>query len=1029
MTNNQLFSWPFIFSILVTLCTFLVSGDQCLGSQQSLLLQLKNSLDFGSFSSEKLVNWNESSDCCSWERVTCEEGRVTRLNLSGEAISGGLDNSSTLFNLQHLKSLDLSDNAFNSTIPSRIGNLTNLRHLNLAEAGFVGQIPTEISHLRSLVTLDLSNSRLEIPNLSVLVQNLSKLQEIHLDGVNISAHGNRWCQALSSSLPNLRVLSLSDGYVPGPLDESLVELQSLSVIDLEGTNLSSPVPESFAKFSNLTVLNLRNCELHGTFPSGIFQVPTLQILDISSNEFLEGTVPEFQINNSLQELHLSSTKFSGKLPASLGNLWNLSTLDLSKCQFNGILPTSMSNLTEVAHIDLSFNNFSGLVPSFSLSMKLVQIDLSHNYLTAEIPLDLFVLPCLETIQLSNNQFSGLIPEFKTTSSSLLDTLDLSHNKLEGLLPTSICKLGNLTSLYLSYNKFNGTKQQNMFRGCSNLDTLDLSYNNLNSFPDLKNMSWLRDLSFSNNQISGQIPKWIWKVGDGKLANLNLSCNYLVGMQEPFVFPENLATLDLHFNKLQGNIPVLPKYLKVVDLSSNKLTSFPYDNFDNDTEITFFSLSNNSLTGVIPERICAPGNILILDLSHNNLSGKIPTCLIETSGSRHMLNLRKNNLEGPIPDVFPSGCTLTALDLNGNFIEGKIPKSLANCSALEFLDLGHNELVGKFPCLLKNISDLLILILRSNKLYGSIECPNADGSWPMLHIFDAADNNFSGELPRRWLTNLQGMAVKNGDSHVEVLRSGGLMRMVMNPKSHARNVYPRNLYSRNAFSRERERSFSRDYPHVTYEYTATVTIKGLEQELPKILDIFTCIDLSINSFHGQIPEELGQLHALYILNLSHNALIGHIPSSIGNLRNLESLDLSWNNLNGTIPTQLQSLNFLQVLNLSFNQLVGMIPTGNQIQTLPEDSFIGNKGLCGFPLKNCSDKVAPNATKNNHSNSGRKIDWNLVSAEIGLLTGFGAVVAPIVFSRRWRIWYYERVDDIISKIFPLAISRKWFMWTDI
>ncbi|GMN59149.1 hypothetical protein TIFTF001_028242 [Ficus carica] len=192
--------------------------------------------------------------------VICEEGRVTRLDLSEAGIDGRLDNSSSLFNLQHLKSLDLSYNYFNSTIPSRIGDLTNLSYLNLANAGF------------SLVTLDLSSDRmlegtnLVIPNLSVLVQNLSKLQELRLDGSNILAPWNRWCQALSSSLPNLRVLSLSHCYVPGRLGESLVKLQSLSVVDLGGTNLSSPVPQSFAKFSNLTLLNLPGCGLQGTFP-------------------------------------------------------------------------------------------------------------------------------------------------------------------------------------------------------------------------------------------------------------------------------------------------------------------------------------------------------------------------------------------------------------------------------------------------------------------------------------------------------------------------------------------------------------------------------------------------------------------------------------------------------------------------------------------------------------------------------------------------------------------------------------------
>ncbi|GMN59148.1 hypothetical protein TIFTF001_028241 [Ficus carica] len=269
----------------------------------------------------------------------------------------------------------------------------------------------------------------------------------------------------------------------------------------------------------------------------------------------------------------------------------------------------------------------------------------------------------------------------------------------------------------------------------------------------------------------------------------------------------------------------------------------------------------------------------------------------------MLNLANNNFKGTIPDVFPSGCQLKALDLHGNFIEGEIPKSLANCSELEVLDLGHNELI------------------------------------------------------------------------------------------------------------------------------VTVTTKGQEMELPKILTIFTYIDLSRNNFHGLIPAELGQLQALYILNLSCNALTGQIPPSLGNLKNLESLDLSWNNLRGRIPTQLQSLNFLSFLSLSFNQLVGMIPTGNQLQTFSADSHIGNEGLSGFLLtKNCSDKVA-DPKEDNHSNSGRKIDWTLLIAEIGLLTGIAVVVLPLVFSRRWRIRYYKCVDDIIIEIFPLAVSRKWFLWTAI
>jgi Leucine-rich repeat (LRR) protein len=112
----------------------------------------------------------------------------------------------------------------------------------------------------------------------------------------------------------------------------------------------------------------------------------------------------------------------------------------------------------------------------------------------------------------------------------------------------------------------------------------------------------------------------------------------------------------------------------------------------------------------------------------------------------------------------------------------------------------------------------------------------------------------------------------------------------------------------------------------YQDTITVTMKGLELELVKILTIFTTIDFSCNGFDGPIPEEIEELKALYTLNLSHNAFTGQIPSSLGKLSILESLDLSSNELSGKIHVQLANgLIFLLVLNLSFNHLVGQIPS--------------------------------------------------------------------------------------------------------
>jgi Leucine-rich repeat (LRR) protein len=160
------------------------------------LLKLKNNLTFNPAMSTKLARWNQSTDCCSWEGVTCYEGLVIGLDLTNESISGVLDDSSSPFGLQHLQSLSLASNSITySYIPSEFDKLANLCYLNLSNAGFEGKVPVAISHLTRLVTLDLSDTyfsmlKLKNPNLNMLIHNLSWLIELHLDGVRISAQGN-----------------------------------------------------------------------------------------------------------------------------------------------------------------------------------------------------------------------------------------------------------------------------------------------------------------------------------------------------------------------------------------------------------------------------------------------------------------------------------------------------------------------------------------------------------------------------------------------------------------------------------------------------------------------------------------------------------------------------------------------------------------------------------------------------------------------------------------------------------------------
>ncbi|XP_030514480.2 receptor-like protein 47 isoform X2 [Rhodamnia argentea] len=408
---------------------------------------------------------------------------------------------------------------------------------------------------------------------------------------------------------------------------------------------------------------------------------------------------------------------------------------------------------------------------------------------------------------------------------------------------------------------------NALQGFENLTYLDLSYSGLSiitmasasaaasSFPDLYGLylascrlralprfladqSNLEYLDLSQNYIQGEIPRWIWTLE--YLSFLNLSSNFFEDLETtPHNLTSALLVIDLHSNMLRGNMPPLTMSAMYLDFSKN------------------------DFHGSIPKSICKASYsdyLEVLDLSHNHLNGTIPDCLM--MGSLKVLNLRNNQLSGNIPQDIPDKCSLQTLDMSENLLQAPIPLSLANCSTLEIVNIGDNQINGTFPCHFKAMSSLRILVLRSNKLHGEIGCPQSPGTWQNLQIIDLSSNNFGGTLAASLVTSWEAMKANADFNHLQY----ELLRL-------------RNLY---------------------YQDTMSVTLKGRQLELVKILTIFTSIDFSGNRLEGPIPDALGDLKALYLLNLSHNAISGSVPPALGSLDQLGSSDLSGNNLNGTIP---------------------------------------------------------------------------------------------------------------------------------
>ncbi|CAI0430796.1 unnamed protein product [Linum tenue] len=86
-------------------------------------------------------------------------------------------------------------------------------------------------------------------------------------------------------------------------------------------------------------------------------------------------------------------------------------------------------------------------------------------------------------------------------------------------------------------------------------------------------------------------------------------------------------------------------------------------------------------------------------------------------------------------------------------------------------------------------------------------------------------------------------------------------------------------------------------------------------LPRYLEELQLLDLRENRISGEIPACLAQISSLQILS-------GPIPSNLSNLRSLQILDLSGNKLRGRVPNH--HLGLYTLLDLSNNQLSGEIP---------------------------------------------------------------------------------------------------------
>ncbi|XP_057756202.1 receptor-like protein 7 [Arachis stenosperma] len=824
----------------------------CHEDESNALLKFKESFVISKsasqnpFSYPKTASWIPTTDCCSsWHGVECDDltGHVTGIDLSSSQLYGSMDGNSTLFSLVHLRSLDLSDNNFNhSQVPARIGYLSPLRHLNLSHASettFSGEVPHEVSLLPNLLSLDLrsyigvdnphdpiNHLRLKTTTLRSLIQNSTRLKELHLSFVTISS------------------------FVPNIL-----------------TNLT-----------HLEQLSLSYCELYGEFPIGVFHLPKLRVLNLEYNNNLTGMLPDFHSSSLISLLNLRGTSFHGSLPASIGNLNSLYWFSISECKFYGSIPSSIGNLTQLEYFMLGYNKISGEIPySIGNLTNLAHLSLFENNLSGEIPRSLFGLENLETLVLGNNLLKGqvelemflklkVLTDLDISSNNLVLTtrksssnvtlppiqaLDLDSCNLSGEIPSWIMNLTALFYLSLQQNNLQGEIPLSLFR-LENLESFSLSNNLLEGQIDLKRFLNLKSLNFltlGHNNLS--LLSGTFSINNATLPPLEVldlvSCN--VGEFPVVIFQlDALSYLDVSYNDVKS----LPNWICNLKL------------------LVYLDLSYNNLSSDIPSCI---GNfsqsLQALMLQGNKLVGRIPQTYTIGSGLK-MIDLSENNLQGQLPRALVNCRMLEYLNVGHNQINDSFPFWLSTLPELKVISLRHNEFYGPImcpkPC---TFSKLHILDFSHNKFSG-ILTPEMIKSWKSMMMSNASqlayENNVIQFSGKSWSIYID---------YAFTMSNKGIV-MTYHELQH--------LYYMVAIDLSSNR-ISGMIPNVMGELKSLVLLNlsnnmlsgNIPSSLRKLSNL-EALDFSLNNLSGNIPQQLTELTFLEYFDVSFNNLSGPIPEN-------------------------------------------------------------------------------------------------------------------------------------------------------
>ncbi|XP_062861767.1 toll-like receptor 7 [Trichomycterus rosablanca] len=571
-----------------------------------------------------------------------------------------------------LKELYLYNNNIQKVTANDFQNLTELEILDLS-----GNCP-RCYNAPFPCTPCPDNAPLQIQATSFL--DLTKLKILRLHSNSLTTVQEKWFQGCK----DLQVLDLSSNFLAKEITHTLFprSLSNLEELDLSFNYELQKYPSSlnlsgsFSSLTSLKILRIRGFvfqELKRQDIQPLTALKKLEMIDLGTN-FIKITdlsilteLKSFRIIN-LSDNKISSpseTEHAAALAMARGSVKQDYTSPMSRgaqYQSGEVREIHYFRYDEYARSCKSKDKELGTLSPFNTQCssfgKTLDISRNNIFFLHSRFLNLAELRCLN---LSGNAMSQALNGTEFYHLKSLQYLDFSRNRLDLMFSTAFQELTNLVVLDISHNNhyFEAeglTHMLNFTKNLNKLTTLIMNHNQISTSTNTEMESYsLEHLEFRGNRLD-----MLWRDGDTRYVN--------------------------YFKKLMA--------LKSLDISHNNLNFIPIQVFQGLPEsLTELNITNNKLKSFPWKGLGFLHQLKVLDLSGNQLT-TVPAMLSNFSKSIETLVLHKNQISSLSPGFLQSAFSLKKLDLSYNQIkyieESSFPENVID--KLEVLYLNNNRFV-------------------------------------------------------------------------------------------------------------------------------------------------------------------------------------------------------------------------------------------------------------------------------------------------------------------------------------------------